>query len=832
MVNFKLALRVLLRTPFVTTIAVLSLGLGLGANAAIFSLCSQLLMKTLEVPAAAELVNLAAPGPKSGMVSCGDAGSCDAVFSYPMFRDLEKQQTSFTGIAAHRNVGLNLAYKGTPIRATGLEVSGSYFRVLGVTPAAGRLLNDADDRTPGESAVVVLSHRYWMAQLGGNPAVINEPLVVNGRPMTIVGVAPEGFEGTTIGLRPDVFVPITLAEILQPGRKVFENRRAYWVYAFARLKPGVTMAQAGAQLNQVYHGLITEVDAPLQKSMSAPTLEQFKAKKIELSSGRAGQSDLPEQAFAPLMLLLGVTIVVLLTACANIANLLLAKAVGRAGEMAVRLSIGASRGQLVGQLLGESILLAACGGLIGLGMGQATLAFLFSMLPAEIAEVMDARLDGHALIFLAAATVGTGLLFGLFPALHASRPSLTTSLKGQAGQPGGSRAAKSFRTALATAQITLSMALLVVAGLFVKSLVNIHRVDVGMRTENVVTFALSPGLNGYTPERSRQLLGTVEDSLATIPGIAHFSGNMVPILSGDTWSTNVRVEGYQAAPDTNTNANVNEVAPGYFATLGIPLLAGRDFTRADTMGAPKVAIVNEAFATKFNLGRNPLGKQVKLDGSEGGLDTEIVGFVKDSKYNGIKGQMPAQFFTPYRQDDRADSLRFYAQTPQSANAVLAAIRPMMARVDSSLPVEGLMLLDDQIRENVFEDRLIGTMAAAFAVLATLLSAIGLYGVVAYSVAQRTREIGLRMALGADRSIIRTMVLRSVARMTIIGGAIGVGLALGAGWLVRTQLFGMTSFDPTAIVSSIVLLALVALCAGIVPARRAARVDPMLALRYE
>lgn len=829
--NFKLALRVLARTPFVTTVAILSLGLGLGANAAIFSLYSQLILKKLDVPEASQLVNLAAPGPKSGMNSCSSAGPCTAVMSLPMFRDLEKQQASFTGIAAHRSFAANLAYKGNPIRARGLEVSGSYFRVLGLAPAAGRLINDGDDRVPGEAPVVVLSHRYWKTELGGIPNIVNETLIVNGRPMTVVGIAPEGFDGTTVGERPQIFVPITLAELMQPGRKVIDNRRAYWVYAFARLKPGVTMAQAATAINQPYHAIINDIEVPLQKGMSAPTLERFKAKKIELAAGSAGQSSIPGEAFAPLMLLLGVTMVVLLSACANIANLLLAKAVGRAGEMAVRLSIGASRSQLVGQLLGESVLLSLFGGLLGLLLGKATLTVLFSMMPAEIAGVMTPRLDTNALIFLGVATLGTGLLFGLFPALHSSRPDLATSLKGQAGQPGGSRAAKSFRNKLATTQITLSMALLALAGFFVKSLVNIHRVDLGLSTDHVVTFAISPGLNGYTPERSKQVLESVEDALAAVPGVTRSSGNIVPILSGDNWSNSMKVEGFQAAPDTNTNSDVNEIAPGYFATMGMKLVAGRDFTRADTMGAPRVVIINEAFAAKFNLGANPLGKHLNGTGGDA-LDTEIIGLVKNTKYSDVKAPMAAQIFLPYRQDDRADSLQFYAQAPQSENAVLAAVRPMMKRIDPTLPVEGLLTMDDQVRENVFEDRLMGTVAGSFAVLATILAAIGLYGVVAYSVAQRTREIGLRMALGADRTIIRGMVLKSVARMTVWGAAIGLALALGAGWLVRSQLYGMTSFDPTVIITAIVLLSLVAMSAGFIPARRASRVDPMRALRYE
>jgi predicted permease len=738
------------------------------------------------------------------------AGPCSAVMSYPMFRDLEKQQASFTGIAAHRNVALNLSYKNSPIRGLGLEVSGSYFRVLGLKPAAGRLLGDEDDKTPGDSPVVVVSYRYWQTHLGGNPNAVNDTLMVNGQPMTIVGVAPEGFDGTTVGNRFQVFLPITLAETLQPNRKVFDNRRSYWVYAFARLKPGVTMSQAETAINQPYHAIINEVEVPLQKGMSATTLDRFKAKRIELSSGSSGQSSVPEQASSPLMMLLGVTVVVLLTACSNIANLLLTKAVGRASEMAVRLSIGASRAQLIGQLLGESIVLALCGGLVGLLLGKLTLTFLFSMMPEFIAGSMTPALDGNALVFLAIATLGTGVLFGLFPALHSSRPDLATALKSQAGQPGGSRSAKRFRTVLATQQIALSMALLGVAGLFVKSLINIYHVDLGMKTEHVVTFELSPGLNGYTVERSQRLLESVEDALAKTPGVTRVSGNIVPMLSGDNWSNSLRVEGFQAGPDTNTNSSVNETAPDYFATMGIPMLAGRDFSRTDTLAMPKVAVVNQAFATKFNLLPNPVGKHFGQGGTNEAMDIEIVGFVKDAKYSEVKGETPPQYFMPYRQDERANSLVFYVLAPGSERAVLNAVRPLMKSIDATLPVDNLALMDDHVAENVFEDRLMSTVAGAFAVLATALAAIGLFGVVAYSVAQRTREIGLRMALGADPTIIRKMVLRSVLWMTVIGGAIGLGLALGAGWLVRSQLFGMTSFDPMVIVSVIILLSLVAL----------------------
>jgi predicted permease len=832
MFNLKLALRALFRTPFVTVVAILSLGLGIGANAAIFSLFNQMILRPLPVPDPGRLVNLGAPGVKSGMTSCGNAGSCDVIFSYPMFRDLEKQQSSFTGIAAHREFGANLSYKGETLKGGGLEVSGSYFSVLGLTPARGRLIDANDDRVPGESSVAVLSHRYWRTRFASDPGVVGEKMVVNGVPMTIIGVGPEGFDGTTIGDHPSVFVPITMTELMQPGRnKVLDNRRAYWVYLFARLKPRGTIDQAQAAINQPYHAIINEVDVPLQKGMSATRLEQFKQKVMTVDPGAKGQSSTPDDAFVPLLLLLGVTFVVLISACANIANLLLAKATGRAGEMAVRLSIGAARRHLIGQLLGESLLLAVFGAAFGVVVAQATLAGTAALLPGDAAEFLVFRPDVRMVAFLAIVTVGTGVLFGLFPALHSTRPNLTTALKGQAGQPGGARSAKRFRLVLATTQITLSMALLAIAGLFIKSLVNVSRVELGMRTDNLITFNISPEMNGYNAQRSRQIFEQVEDELIRLPGVTDVTGGLVPLLSNDNWSSNVSVEGFKAGPDTDSNSNVNEVAPAYFKTMGIPLLAGREFTRADVIGAPKVAIVNEAFAKKFGLGLQAVGRRMEI-GNAGKLDLEIVGLAKDAKYSDVKKTPPPQLFTPYRQDERVGELVFYARTAGSPDSVIGAIAPMMRRIDPTLPIDELRTMEQQVRENVFQDRFVSTLAAVFAGLATILAAVGLYGVLAYTVAQRTREIGLRMALGADASRIRSMVMRQVALMTLVGGGIGLALAMVAGVYAKSELYEMTGLDPVVLVSSAVLLAMVAFGAGFIPAYRASKVDPMLALRYE
>jgi predicted permease len=831
MLNLKLALRTLLKTPFVTVVAVASLALGIGANAAIFSLFNQLLLRPLPVPEPSGLVNLSAPGPKPGSTNCNQAGGCDTVFSYPMFRDLERVQTSFTGIAAHISFGANLAARGQTENSDGLLVSGQYFNVLGLTAAVGRLLGPEDDRTPGESHVVVLSYRYWQRRFAADPAVVGQPLVVNGQTMTIVGVAPSGFDGTTTGLKADLFAPITMRGFSQPF-KGFDNRRMYWAYLFARLKPGVTIEQARAALDTPYKAILNDVEAPLQTGMSAQTLTRFKAKTVGIEPGERGQWAGQKEAKPPLTLLFGVTTLVLLIACANIANLLLARSAARAGEMAIRLSIGASRWQLVRQLLSESFLLAMFGGVASLVVTKWTLDFIASIVPRQAVEMLDVSLDPAILLFAASLTVVTAFLFGLFPALHSTRPDLVASLKGQAGQPSGARSAARFRTSVATGQIALSMALLVSAGLFAKSLFNVSRIDLGVKADNVIAFRISPELNGYKPEQSRQFFVRLEDELRALPGVLSVTASTVPLLSGSNWGNRVAVEGFNAGPDTDVDSRYNEIAPAYFQTLSIPILAGRDFSSADALGGPKVAIVNEAFAKKFNLGRDAVGKHIGDEGTGGPLNMEIVGLVQNAKYSEVKQVIPPLFFTPYRQDERLGSLSFYVKTSGDPHPFLSNVPKTIAKLDPNLPVQNLKTVPQQINENVFLDRFISVLSTAFASLATLLAAIGLYGVLAYTVSQRTREIGLRMALGAAPARVRTMVLRQVGIMTAIGGTIGLTAAVWVGSLAKSLLFEMQGHDPAVLAGSVVALTIVALGAGLIPAHRASQVDPMTALRYE
>ena len=828
--NLKLALRTLFRTPFVTVVAVLSLALGIGANAAIYSLFNEMLLQPLPVSHPEQLVKFSAPGPHNGQTSCNMAGDCDDVFTYPMFRDLQRANTAFSGIAGHYLFGVNVGMPGqTAVNGRGLFVSGSYFPLLGVRASLGRLLTPNDDQTIGGHYVAVLSSAFWENQLGSDPTVVGKQIVVNGHPMTVIGVGPKDFSGTTLGERPYVFVPISMRGVMNSGWTGFDDRQNYWIYLFGRLKPGATIEQAAASINPVYSHLINDVEVPRQKGLSAKTLAQFKAKKILISDGRRGQSSLIKQAQTPLVMLLLITGIVLLIACANIANLLLARAANRMMEMAVRLSLGATRRQLIAQVLTEAMVLAMLGGATSIIAAYWTLNGVTALLPAQAIRGLDFELSLPAIWFTAAVSIATGIIFGIVPALQSTRPDLVTELRNNSGKLAGGRAAARFRTALVTAQIALSMTLLIAAGLFIESLRNISRVDLGIDIENVTTFGISPGRSAYDSARTMALYARLEEELAALPGVRGVTSSAIPLLANSNWGRGVSVEGFPKEPDTDVDSRFNPVGPNYFHVLGVPLLAGRDFTVSDNDGALKVAIVNEAFAKKFKLGMDAVGKHMSADNDS--LNITIIGLAKNAKYSEVKGEVPPVFYRPYRQmgDYR---LSFYVRSALPPEQVLRTIPGVMKRLDPNLPLEDLKTLPQQVRDNVAIDRMISVLSASFAVLATLLAAVGLYGVLAYSVAQRTREIGVRMALGASSGAVRGMVLRQVGVMTLVGGVIGIAAAIALGRGAQSLLYELRGWDPVVISASAVLLALVALGAGFIPALRASRVDPMQALRYE
>ncbi len=835
--DFRHALRSLLARPGFTLLVVMTLALGIGANVGIFSAFHQMLLRPLPVPAPEQLLLLSAAGPKQGSTSTGIEGRDPEVFSWPMWQDLahsEQAASVFSGIAAHRGFAASLALEGAARGGGGVMVSGEYFSVLGLRPALGRLIASEDAAVPGEGRVVVLGHEYWQNALGGDPAVLGKQLTVNGERLEIIGVVPSEFTGTARSSAPLVYVPISLARIAEPGRDPgFENRRAYWIYLFARLRDGVDVDQAQAAINAPFQRLLREIELPLQTGVSEDWLRRFGDRQIELLSGSRGQSNLIEGSRAPLTLLLAVTALVLLVACVNVANLLLARGAVRRAEIAVRSAIGARPARIAIQVLAEALLLAVGGAALGLVLATLTLHSLIAILPADQIGMLDARLDATTIGYGAAVAAITALLFGAIPAWQAWRAAPIEAILGQAGRSTGSQAAARMRGGLATAQIALSMALLVVAGLLIQSLANVARIDLGMQVEQVVTFRLAPDRNGYDLERRRALYSALEARLSTLPGVTAVGASVVPLLTDSNWGNNVSVQEFDAGPDTDSNAQFNMVGPGFVHALSIPLLAGRDFTTADDSGRPRVALVNQAFARKFQMGDSVVGKRMAMGNADDGLDIEIIGLVADAKYSQVKDEIPPQFFVPWRQFDRGTgTMGFYVRVNGSTDALLAAIPRVVAELDPNLPVAQVSSLPAVVRENVFVDRLIGTLATAFAALATLLAAIGLYGVLSFALAQRTRELGLRLALGAAPTRLRRLIYANVAWTGAIGCALGLLTAIVLGRLAQSLLFGVSGFELAPTLAAVVVLGLVLLLAGWLPARRAAHTDPMVALRHD
>jgi predicted permease len=830
------AARALLARPAVTAVAVVSLALGIGVNTAIYSLFEHLLLRRLPVPAPEQIVNVTAPGPRPGRSSTDDSGGLEAIFSYPLFRDLERLgPPAAVPIAGHSDFDANFALRGQTTEANGLFVSGGYFTTLGLTPSSGRLLAADDDR-PGGAAVVVLSHRYWTLRYGADPAVVGQPAVVNGVPMTVVGIAPEGFVGTTVTAISDLFVPLASAAALRPApANGLERRDDHWIYAFGRLAAGVTPARAASALNVPFGGIVRDEElTALRARLPENQLSAFTARQIVLEDGARGRNRNRQEIQVIVGVLLAVTGLVLLIACANVANLLLARATDRSAELAVRLALGGSRYRLVRLLLTEAALLGGAAGAVALLVARAALAGLVGLVPPENMGVMPTGLSWTVFAVALATGVGAGVLFGLFPAIHATaafQPATRQAIDGATTRLSASRTATRFRTVLATAQIALATALLAEAGLLIANLTAIARADLGIAREGLITFGVAPAQNGYQPERSRTLFDRLDESLRATPGVTAVSGSTVRLLDSSEWASGVTVQG-STLPDDASQAYYAHIGVGYFDTLGSPILAGRDFTAADGEGAPLVAIVNETFVRRFGLGERAVGSRMRRGrSSTEPLDIEIVGVVRDAKYSEATSEIPAQFFQPYRQFPTGQ-LTFYVRTTADVQPVMAAVPALVGRADPTLPVSNLRTLDNQLWQNTVAERLLATLSAAFAALAAGLAAIGLYAVLAYTVARRRREFGIRAALGAAPGDVRAIVLAHVGRMTLAGVIVGAGLALGLGRLGKSLLFGVDALEPGILGIAAALVAGVALIAGIIPARRAATVPAADALRAQ
>jgi predicted permease len=821
------ALRGIAKNPGFSIVVVATLALGIGANTAIFSLFDQIALRRLPVERPEELVALDGPGPDVGR------RENEHTFSVPMYRDFRDRNSVFSGVLARYGTSFTVADGGSAERVEGELVSGNYFEVLGVGAALGRTFTQADDRVPGGHPVAMLGYGYWRRRFAADPMVLNRTLTVNGHPLTVVGVAPPGFYGTELGNSPDVFVPLAMKAQMTPTWDDLDNRRSRWVNVLARLAPGVSREQAETAINGLYRQILEAEVAEIQ-GVPERFREAFVAKHLFVLPGAQGLSEMRRESAAPLAVLMGMVGLVLLIACANVANLLLARAQTRQRETALRLALGAGRARVVRQRLIESLLYSLAGGAAGLLLAAGGGELLLRALPArEGAELpISASPDLRVALFTAAVALSIPLIFGLWPALRASRPDLLGALKEDAGSVAGGRGHARFRRGLVTAQVALAVVLTAGAGMFAHSLANLYRVDAGFPFERRVMFSIDPSLSGYEPARSVALFDRLRDELAALPGVQGVTVAEIPVLARSSWRSTIGVEGFAPDYKEDMNPEVNTVGPDYFATLGIPLVAGRQLGPEDTADAPRVAVVNETFARYFFGEGNALGRRFEFVGDSSTI--EIVGVVPDSRSSSLREEVSRAVWVPLRQApaDPPSNVTFYLRTAGSPEELIPTVRDTLRRVDPAVPAFDVKTLEAQAGESLLLDRLVALLSTLFGALATLLAAVGLYGVMSYSVARRTREIGIRMALGAVRPAIVRAVLREVALLAGIGLAVGLPIAYGFGRLVASQLYGLSGADPAVIVTVTVLLAAVALTAGFGPARRATRVDPLTALRSE
>ncbi|HTS10472.1 MAG TPA: ABC transporter permease [Candidatus Limnocylindrales bacterium] len=830
--DLRYGLRVLRKSPGFTAIAILTLALGIGANTAIFSVMRQVLLQRLPVSHPEELVLLYSPGPRDGHVS-SDEGDGSESFSYPMYLDLRDKNSVLSGLAAKADFPVSISVRGQTERASAELVSGNYFDVLHVLPALGRLIEPGDSTAPDASPVVLLSYPYWQKRFGSDPSILNQSVLVNNRSMTVVGVLQSGFNGIQPGLVSDLYVPITMKAVITPAQedshhRGLMNHSDYWVKVIGRLKPGISREQAAAGILPTYHALL-DSELPLNTGLSDSEKKAFAARQIILRDGSRGRPMLENNTGSQLLTLMGMVALVLFITCANVAGLLTARGTARQKEIGIRLSLGASRWRLIRQLVLEACMLSLAGAILGLFLAHWLSAALVHYASAnEIADGLSARLNLPSLFFTIALAFVCGIFFGVTPAWSATRVQLASTLKEQAGALSSAMSQARFRKILVVGQFAVTLLLVITAWGFVRSLYNLKNLDLGFRSDHVLQFSIAPPLSGYDKARSFALYAQLEQRIAALPGVRSVSALELPLIGQDTNSSNVTLEGLNDTPDVQRNS----VSPGHFSNLGIPLLQGREFTLADDEHAPKVVIVNEALAQKYFKDGNALGKRMKFGGGAGPLDTQIVGVVKNSHNAEIQEELYPMAYMPYRQRESLDSLSFYVRTSGDPGSLASAVRSTIAQLDAALPIYNVRSVDEQIERLLSSSRLLALLSLSFGALAALLAAMGIYALLAYTVSQRTREIGVRMALGAEPKRVALMVLSDVGRLSAVGILVGLPLAYAASKLLNSMLFNVQSFGAASIAISLIILGAVATLAAFLPARRASRVDPLIALRYE
>jgi predicted permease len=821
--DLKYALRGMRRAPLFTIAGILSLAFGIGANTAIFSLLDQVILQALPVKHPEQLVLVALRGKQYG----GSWGA-DHI-SYPVYEAFRDRNQVFSGMFCRYPLAITLVTGNHTERVDAELVSGSYFPVLGVGAALGRTLTPEDDRVPGGHPVAMLSYNFWQTRFASDRAILGKTLALNGRTFTVIGVAARDFDGVELGYQPQLFISMMMQGQVTRYWDALHVHYDSWITAFGRLKPGMNAKQANTALEPLLHSILAqEIAEPWFRNYSESDRRLYLRTAMDVQAASHGWSSLRQKMQAPLWILIGLTGAVLLLACANVANLLLARATSRRQEIAVRVAIGAGRRRIILQMLMESLLLSVFGALIGLALAFAADRFLLALYFSGDAEgqlAISANPDLRVLAFTICLTLLTAVLFGLAPAIQSARVDLSLSLRDRAATATGSVL---VRKLLVSGQIALSLFLVVGAGLFLRSLANLRSQGPGFSTEHLLAFSVDPSLDGYDDRASFDFYRRLTENLQATPGVNAVGAATVGILENGQWQYGVSVEGYVNDSGQVPESNFNMVSSGYLPTLGVPLLAGRGLTDQDTHS---VCLINETFARKYFAGRNPLGWHVGTGiGSPAG--TEVVGIVKDFRYRNVRDDIPAQVFYPYLAATNLRGMTIYIRSRLSPDQMMQQARKTVRQIDPNIPVFDTRTIDETIDRTLTTERLVSSLSTLFGGLATLLALIGLYGVLAYSVARRTREIGIRIALGAVPGDVIWMVMREVLILMTVGVAAGVCLSLAFGSLARSQLYGLEAHDPFTLVSVVTALSLAAGLAGAVPALRASRVDPTTALRHD